>query len=166
MSEHTDTDRRYTYLKQCEADVLAFSFDVQQHSLTAQQVTQLEQMTAEARALVYGSKTLNDIRENLVDLRHSEQHEIVNWYKQHRNFIKVFYRRYLPITDIEATNTSRHETQAALLEENEQHYREAIAQVNAMAASDKVSGIELSTMLNVNREIHHALKNLLQSIVL
>ena len=33
-----------------------------------------------------------------------------------------------------------------------------------MAADDLVSGSELSTMLNVNREIHHALKNLLLSL--
>jgi hypothetical protein len=51
-----------------------------------------------------------------------------------------------------------------LADRNQAHYLEANQQVHAMAADDVVSGSELSTMLNVNREIHHALKNLLLSL--
>ena len=47
-----------------------------------------------------------------------------------------------------------------VLRDIENHYQAANSAVHAMASGDVVGGAELSTMLNVNREIHHGLKNL------
>tara|TARA_B110000503_G_scaffold19879_1_gene29712 strand:- start:38565 stop:38735 length:171 start_codon:yes stop_codon:yes gene_type:complete len=45
--------------------------------------------------------------------------------------------------------------------DNENYYRESNGTVSNIASSDKVAGIELSTMLNVDKEVHHSLKHLL-----
>jgi phosphate:Na+ symporter len=158
-------EQRYATIKQQESDLLAFSFDLQEQKLDAQQVTLLGRQTRESRALVYSSKTLRDIRKNLVNLRHSSQPEVTALYKLHRNFIRICYHRYLPLARDEDFTASGIESLQQLLMDNESHYHEANTAVNAMAAQDAVSGIDLSTMLNVNREIHHALKNLFQAIL-
>lgn len=164
LGRHMGQEQRYSHIKQQEADLLAFSFDLQEQPLSAEQVSQLERQIRETRALVYSSKTLNDIRANLVDLRHSQQTEVSDWYKAHRNFVKNTYRRYLTLATDGAWSATQRESLTNLLNDNEARYRDANNQVNILASGDVVSGIELSTMLNVNREVHHALKNLLLSI--
>jgi hypothetical protein len=161
---HLGPEQRYIHIKQQEADLLAFSFDLQEQPLNAEQVSRLVRHTREARALVYSSKTLNDIRGNLMDLRHSPQAEVSGWYKEHCEFVKHVYRRYLPLAGELADAPVQREALAKLSNHNETHYLEAGDRVSAMASRDRVSGIELSTMLNVNHEIHHALKSLLASI--
>ena len=78
--------------------------------------------------------------------------------------MKSLCRRYLPLSSRTATSAGDREILTQLHNDNEKHYGEANASVRAMAPNDVVSGAELSTMLNVNREIHHALRNLLMSI--
>ena len=81
------------------------------------------------------------------------------------------YRRYLIETTGAAPEAAEtrlspagREKLSALLADNEQHYRRADDDVTAMAARGSVSGADLSTMLNVDREIHHAVKNLLLAL--
>jgi phosphate:Na+ symporter len=158
---HEGMDKRYNRIKRAESELLSFSFDLQEQPLSTEQVSLLERQTREARALVYSSKTINDIRGNLVTLRHHSHTDILDWYKGHRNFVKTLYKRYLGLADEEAPVPTIREILAELMNDNENHYRESNDTVNSMASSDSVTGIELSTMLNVNREIHHSLKNLL-----
>ena len=154
-------EQRYLRIKQQESDLLAFSFDLQVQELNAKQVSVLASQMRESRALVYGSKSLNDIRQDLVSMRHSDHPEVVDLYRHHRSFIKAFYRRYLQLPGGSASKAVDRDTLDQLLGDIESHYQSANTAVHAMASSDVVGGSELSTMLNVNREIHHGLKNLL-----
>jgi phosphate:Na+ symporter len=163
-SDHETVDQRYRHIKQQESELLSFSFDLQSQPLTLEQVAQLERQTREARAMVYSSKTLNDIRENLVSLRHASQPEIIAWYTHHREHMKKVYRHYLTLANEGVSTPAIHETLTSQLDSNEKHYRETNEMVSSMASSDTVAGIELSTMLNVNREVHHSLKNLFLSM--
>lgn len=166
FQHRTSAEDRYKQIKQHESDLLAFSFDLQEQPLNAEQVVQLESYTREARALVYSSKTLKDIREDLISLRHSDQPEVLSLYRQHRNFMKLVYRKYLPLASATSLSVRDRETLTQLLNDNEVNYTDANNSVNAMAANDAVSGAVLSTMLNVNREIHHAIKNALLTLEL
>ncbi len=163
-SEHEGMDQRYRGIKQQESELLSFSFDLQKQPLNSAQASLLERQTREARALVYSSKTLNDIRENLASLRHSKQPEIIAWYKRHLSFMKRVYSHYLTLAHEEVDSPATRERLTTQLNDNENHYRESNGTVSSMASSDKVAGIELSTMLNVNGEVHHSLKHLLQSL--
>ena len=154
-------EQRYLRIKQQESDLLAFSFDLQVQELNAEQVSLLASQMRESRALVYGSKSLNDIRQDLVFMRHSDHPEVVDLYRQHRNFIKAFYHRYLQLPGGSASEAVDRDTLGRLLGDIESHYQSANMAVHAMASNDVVGGSELSTMLNVNRELHHGLKNLL-----
>lgn len=160
FEDYTGPGHRYTKIKQEESDLLTFSFDLQEQPLSPEQVLLLGRQTHESRALVYSSKTIQDVREDLVSLRHSTHAEVSSLYKAHRNFIKSVYCRYLPLASSAALSPPGQEALTQLMDDNERHYQEANHTVHAMASSDVVSGVELSTMLNVNREIHHALKNL------
>lgn len=160
FERRTNSEQRYLQIKQQESDLLAFSFDLQAQELNTEQITQLSRQTQESRALVYGSKTLKDIREDLVYMRHSNQAEVTALYKEHRNFIKTFYRHYLQLTGDPGSTAVDQDAVEQLLRDVENHYQAANSAVHAMASGDVVGGAELSTMLNVNREIHHGLKNL------
>jgi phosphate:Na+ symporter len=164
FDKHIATDQLYILIKRQEADLLAFSFELQEQPLTPAQALQLQRQLREARAMIYSAKTLNDIRRNLLELRHNQREEINQWYKAHREFVKLSYRRYLPLAGADVLQPDQREILAGLSSDNEIHYLEANKRVSELAARHGVGGVELSTMLNVNHEVHHALKSLLLSI--
>ena len=166
FDRHLSADERYKLLKRQESDLLAFYFDLQAEKLETEQVALLQRQIFEARALVYSSKTLNGIRENLVAMRHSSQEPVHALYRKHRAHIRGLYRQYFIMADQAERSVADREVLTELANRNQAHYLEANQLVHAMAAEDVVSGSELSTMLNVNREIHHAIKNLLLSLEL
>jgi len=164
VQQRETPEHRYLYIKELESEMLSFANRLQQQPLEPNDVALLESQVSQARGLVYASKTLNDIRENLLVLRHSDLAQVTDWYKSHRGFIRATYRDYLTLDSQAAMSTSGREKIKRMQQDNETHYRSADERVSGMTAHEAGAGTELSTMLNVNREIHHAVKNLLLSL--
>ena len=158
-------ENRYQAIKHMESELLAFSMDLQAQPLTPQQVALLSRQGAEARAIVYSSKTLKDIRHNLLSMRESVLPAVKDLYQQHRSHVQRFYQQLLE----RSTNAQPEVTRAAadedsllaMLADNEAQLQATNAAVRDIAARDLITGSELSNMLNVNREMHHAIKSLL-----
>jgi phosphate:Na+ symporter len=158
------SEQRYATVKEQEADLLAFSVRLQQQPLEPAQVEHLTRHMREARALTYGTKTIKDIRENLVAMRHSETPAVQDLHHRHRQLIKSLYNRLLPVTNSSGVTSLDREAIAELLRANQQHYEAANESVRELLVNVGVSGTELSTILNVNRDIHHAVKDWLQAL--
>ncbi|GAB3269546.1 Na/Pi cotransporter family protein [Parahaliea aestuarii] len=162
--EAVTVEERYARLKQWESELLAFSFDLQAEPLNAEQAGTIQRQTHEARSLSYSSKTLKDIRENLVNQRHSELDEVQSLYREHRRYMTAAISHYLRLASEDGRRGDREEEVADLSGANDRDYEAANLRVSAMAAGDVVSGTELTNMLNVNRDLHHAVKDLLHSL--
>jgi phosphate:Na+ symporter len=172
-------EQRYHLIKHIESELLAFAMDLQAEPLTPTQVKQLTRLGAEARAIVYSSKNLKDIRHNLQSMRDSPLPVVAALYQLHREYIRDFYGQYLCLAPVDANvsgatpgatkdadpdSDMEHSVDPSLLEllaDNERHFQAANTRVREIAAHDQVTGSELSDMLNANREIHHAIKSLL-----
>ncbi|NND68976.1 MAG: hypothetical protein HKN19_15405 [Halioglobus sp.] len=152
---------RYAALKAREAELLRFSLDLQEQALTPEQAELLQRQTREARALVYSSKTQMDIRENIASLRHAQEAEFAGLYKFHRKFVKRIYSSVLDRGLVSAQDSVADERTASLLRANDEHYREVNELLRALVAGQAVSAPGISSILNVNRDIHHSIKDLL-----
>ncbi|WP_187276490.1 Na/Pi cotransporter family protein [Parahaliea maris] len=157
-------EERYAWLKQQESGLLAFSYDLQAEQLSIDQVDVIQRQIREARSLSYSSKTLRDIREHLFVQRHSEQEAAQSLYRQHRHYMAHATGAYLRLARQAALRAGRADEIERLLRDNDAHYESANLQVSDMAARDLVSGTDLTNMLNVNRDLHHATKDLLRSL--
>jgi phosphate:Na+ symporter len=155
------SDQRYNILKQLESEMLAFSLNLQSSKLTQEQAETMAQYVAEARALVYSSKTINDIRRDLVSLRHNPEEGASMVHMAHRKFFRTVCRAYLLRNTSEPRTAASDEGIAQLIKDNEDHFNNANTLVSDMASGQAMASSKLSTMLNVNREIHHAVQNLL-----
>ncbi len=156
-------EQRYGLIKERESELLAFAADVQAEPLQLTQASQLDRLTREARALAYSSKTLKDIREHLLTQQHSEQSPVQALYREHRDFVAAAIGAYLRISaDLERAAAG--ELVGEWLARNDQHHDRGNRSVGDMAASDSVTGAALTNMLNVNRDVHHGIKDLLLSL--
>ncbi len=158
---HMRVPDRYAALKAREADLLRFSMELQQQALAPAQVELLQRQVREARALVYSSKTQMDIRENIAALRHAQEGDLAGLYKFHRQFVKTLYRKYLELASAATPGAVAGEQVAALLRANDAHYSEANELLHALAAASAVAEPGISSILNVNRDVHHSVKDLL-----
>ncbi len=163
---------RYELIKDREDELLRFALRLQQQPLgedQAQLMTGLLEMT---RALVYTSKTLKDIHKNLSRLRDSSNPAAAELFRLQRQFHRDFYTQLLSLMlEQHGLDYLREETDA-LLQTNDRHHHAMDARVYASAApADQRELVDdndtqLSTQLNVNREIHHANKSLLKSLTI
>ncbi len=162
--ERMRVTERYAALKDREADLLRFSMSLQEQALTATEAEQLHRQVREARALVYSSKTQMDIRENIAALRHAGDSELEALYKFHRKFARKVYGDYLQLMGEGASAGVVDEVVTALIQANDEHYREANALLRSLAAARAVSEPGASSVLNVTRDIHHSIKDLLSGL--
>jgi len=152
---------RYALLKSRESELLAFSLEIQKQPLNEQQASTLNRQLREARALVYSSKTQMDIRKNVAAMRHTDKPELLSLYKFHRKYACSLYRRYLNMSFAEHVPAVNAERLQKWLRENDEHYDESNKVTRQLAVSGTISGVQLSSVLNVNRDIHHSVKDLL-----
>ena len=150
---------RYFQIKHSETELLAFAYDVQGQPLSPAQAEKLDRQTREARALVYSCKNMMDIREDIAMMRHHVQPPIMALYKAHRGFLKLVYQRYLQFaTELPGLDT---ETWNELSRQNDEHYQRSNTAASVIASTAESPDPDLSTALNVNHEIHHAIKDLI-----
>jgi len=164
----------YEMIKDYEDELTLFAMKVQQQPLDEVQAQQLAQLLEMTRALVYACKTLKDIHQNLERLQVSEDKAANTLFSLQREFHRDFYSRLLSLMLGKHPADYLREELDALHSTNNQHPRSMDTRVYTGAdyqgEDEQVflddSDTQLSTQLNVSREIHHANKSLLKSLVL
>ena len=157
-------EQRYEALKQAEADALDYANLLQGQSLTESQSATLTRLLSDIRNVVYCSKTLKDIRQNLAMLRHSDRESVKDLYEFYTRFQKTFYNRLLDLVLLPHEENWRKEQGALLSSELDEYLRESNSRIQVLLHERALGGADLSSLLNVNREIHHALINLLNLV--
>ena len=152
---------RYSMLKSAESQLLAFAMALQKGALNREQAQTLHQQIREARALVYSSKTQMDIRENIASLRHAQSDPLSRTYQTHRKFTSKVYRHYLELACSGRDDAITREEINKLLAENDRLYEQHNERIHAMTAAPVSSDPSLPSVLNVNRDMHHSIKDLL-----
>ena len=153
----------YSAIKQAEGEILNFVAKTQQLPLTPEQSEDLTQIITAARAIVYSCKTLKDIVANLVTLQEDEEQTEKQFHDQRQYHIQ-FYSQLLNLVFGDYTNADVLEDNDQLYSHNDQHQQAMDKRIYQTADRPINEPSFLSTQLNVNREIHHAAKSLLQGL--
>lgn len=160
----------YNTLKDKEDELMHFALSLQEQKLTPNQAKQMTQLLEMFRALIYACKTLKDIRQNLDALRTSPMTSARELFSCHKEFQQLFYVDAIQLIESPHSAGLTDESLSVLEARNEQHYLTMNAQVYRSAnglgqdPSETNDDTQLSTQLNVNREIHHANTSLIQSL--
>lgn len=156
-------ERRYEHLKQQEGDLLRYASTLQQEPLNKAESEALNLLLNSARNAVYATKTLKDIRSNLVDLRHAIEPDLQSFYEQCVDVLEPFYQQLIDLLSEHDDSYSR-EKILQLFKTNEQLHQLLHESMRNKSAFRRVEPERLSTLLNVNRELWHCGRNLLVAI--
>jgi len=157
-------EQRYEQIKQQENAITEFALSMQQHELNAEQARELDHLLRTTRSVVYACKGLKDSREHLATLRHDHSQLGSRLYESHRENQLHLYRNWLPLFFGEHDPNYVDEQHALLKQRNNECQHRCTDEVYRAELLHESSELDRSTLLNVNREIHHAGKNLLSAL--
>lgn len=162
---HTSYNDNYAMVKKLEGEILEYAGHVQACSISREQGQRILQLLSSVRHGVYSAKSLKDIRENLAEFRHSDSESVAALYAELTHQQKAFYTRLHTLLDHAPDRVFVKEEGARLLKDLEAAYQKIQTTLFQRGLADGVTETELSTSLNINREMYGALKNLVEGVL-
>jgi phosphate:Na+ symporter len=155
--------QRYERLKRLEGEIVEYVVALQQRELDADISRRLARNLDAVRGAVISAKSVKDIRENLVELRLALRAPLEAWLDRFASQYQHFYGA-IDRLSVEQTQDLLIEELARLRRENRDFRDAMLAELYRNAGRRDLSELELSTLFNVNRELHSSVKALLRAL--
>jgi phosphate:Na+ symporter len=154
----------YEAIKANESDIFAYIVKIQQQALTPEQSTHLNHVIEITRFIVYSCKTLKDIKGNLDMLRVELDENTFSQFELQKEYHQRLYARLFDL--IKAPHQASYIIDSCdeLIADNDSHQKAMDQRIYKMTSGIKGPSSLMSTQLNINREVHHAAKNLLHGL--
>lgn len=154
---------RYRALKELEGEILDFTVRVQEHAIGPGEASRLNRLQSAARHAVQSSKSLKDIHHDLREFEGSLSDDLVARHDALRERMIRVYENIQPLWSPERSGSRVSELEA-LAADNRKVYEEQIQDIYRNARSDRLDWVEVSTLLNVNRELYASNKSLVAAL--
>lgn len=159
---HTSEDERYRQIKATESAIFAFGLKLEEEPLTQPQRKFLKHQIRQARTLTYSAKVLKGIHLDLHAISEHPHAQVVAIYNGHREFLRLILSELFQLYEWIPAKARADKIQQ-LKRHNENQFKDNARLVPALVANHNITGEELSTLLNMNHEINHAVKGLLEA---
>ena len=154
---------QYDNLKELEGEITEFQIKIQQRALESDTAATLAQLTDAIRHAMSSAKGIKDIAHNINDFSRSVNDDLItllvsikqNQLDYYQSLWAIFQHQY-PQHSFEKLND--------LNAQSKQNYNEFLEKSYAIILSKRLTDIEISTVFNVNREIHSSNKSLVLAI--
>lgn len=167
-NEHSffsDNNYLYNYfkIKQLEGEVVAFYLLIYGEKLEREDAENLNLCTQSVRNSMSAVKQIKDIKHNIEELENSNNKIKHDAYLSLKDELERFYLDLYTVfnSEVEATHF---EQLIDLLKTNSRMYTLFLKSVYQQIENGSLSEVEISTLLTVNREIHHSNKALILAI--
>lgn len=162
-AEPQSFQQRYEAIKHSEGELLHYAAQLQQQPLSELQSRELMQLLSCVRDAVFSAKGLKDIRANLLALRHSATPELEHFSAQYQADLQKFYQQLVELLATEHNQAYLGEQLEQLSLLNEQSHTRLHQELLRHDVNHRIEAEQLSTLLNINREIWHSGQSLLQA---
>ncbi len=158
---------RYQELKTFEGQLLYYITLVQRQPLDTEQAQHLAQLRESCRGIVYACKSLNDIDHDIEALYSAGSDIDKQLFASHQTFIKEIFTTIFGLLANNTTDTTENIEQ--LLSINNQQQQKMNGQIYQIPGQLDDAHLQsmfdtwMSSQLNANHEIHHAIKSLLNA---
>lgn len=163
---HKEFVKGYEELKAQEGQIFAYSVQLKKQTLLESQALELERLQMIVRHLVFCNKSLKGIGKDLEDLKFANHDSLRELYEMHKLFQKTVYEKLIELLLVDHEPSFIQEELAEIGNENDRHAEASIQFVLSHAGHTLNEGTLMSTQLNVNREMHQALRTLLEAFKL
>jgi len=154
----------YEELKSLEGKIFSYALQLQSQPLQEDEARELERLQMIVRQIVFSNKNLKDIQEDLGELQFATTTAPRKLYESHQQFTRKAYEDLIDLVLDEHEPAFVQEELLGIQKLNKQHNEASNQFVHEHAqhavADDSTS---ISSQLNSNREINHAVKILLKA---
>ena len=153
FAARADFSRCYADIKQLEGDILTFALRLQREPLEPEESSKLGQLIPSIRNAVHSSKSIKDIREDLESFEDSVNDRFNAYADQFAEVVRDFYETLGGLRQT-VLDTLRFEALVDLKKKAERLHERLHRRIYDEVSRGELSRIEISTLLNVNRELH------------
>lgn len=153
---------KYAYIKFLHGELHSFYIQVQKNCTEPEELNELNQLISSVRNTMYAAKSIKDALPDIEQLRNSSNDIKYNFYLQNRDSADNFYRKIAGLATQPATVDFKE--LVTLYHSVTGSYTAALQQLYKDGTAVSVSETEITTLLNVNREIFTSFKSLLFGI--
>lgn len=146
-------DRSYAELKQLEGEILRHALKLQASPLEPRESQRLSQVIPATRNAVHSAKSMKDVHHDLHNLAESIDDRFNAYRSQFREMTREFYESLTALQTADVANLRF----AALVEiknTGERLHRLMHKRIYAEVTRGELEEVEISTLLNVNRELY------------
>ena len=163
FSSEVDYDRCYAEIKQLEGEILRHALALQGRPLEADESERLSQIIPSIRNAVQAAKSMKDVSADLELFRGSVNDRFNAYFGQFREAAREFYEALdsLRRSDIPAV---RFETLVEIKNTSESAHNRMRHRIYEEVARGELNEVEISTLLNVNRELLVASQSLVSAL--
>jgi phosphate:Na+ symporter len=158
-------ENQYQALKEFEADFVRYAAKLRLTELTEKQGAQVSTLLASARALIYASKTLKDIRSDYAQLGGAINKKLGDAVSEsHHLFLVSLFKQINQMFFTQHNPSYVNEQLALLNQRNGAHYQDVNTLVTQNMAEEGNGYLQASTWFNLNHELHHYTRYMLNSL--
>jgi phosphate:Na+ symporter len=158
-----DHDTGYDGVKQLEGEILSYTMRLQEASLEGDESARLNQVIAAIRNAVHAAKYIKDTHHDLRSFREAVDDRLNAWFGHYRNAAIEFYG-ILSALQAASSSSHRFEMLLELKKHNEAIHDGLHTEIQHEITLGHLSEVQISTLLNVNRELYLSNQNLLGAL--
>ncbi len=156
-------EESYRAIKQLEGEITEYALDLESRSLGEPTSTELRQIFSAVRAAVHAAKCIRDTQQDLESFRDSVNDVYHGYLARFRDAAGDFFVVVGKLHGAEdASQVKARLTDAHLA--NEQQYRQMYDDIYRNVTADELGAVDVSTVLNANRQVYTANQGLLSAI--
>ncbi|MGB5511187.1 MAG: hypothetical protein WBM87_05710, partial [Woeseiaceae bacterium] len=159
-----DFGRSYAEIKQLEGEILRHALALQGQPLEADESERLSQIIPSIRNAVQAAKSMKDVQADLELFRGSVNDRFNAYSDQFREAAREFYEALDQLRNSDLPDV-RFEVLVQIKEKAEAVHNRMRHRIYNEVARDELSEVEISTLLNVNRELLVASQSLVAALV-
>jgi phosphate:Na+ symporter len=154
---------RYDELKQLEGEIVNYYMKIQNEKIDDDDSLTLNKLILSSRSAMHSAKDIKDISHNIKEFEASGNDVKVALYRLLKGNVNDFYLTLhnFMLQDLKAT---RFERLIELKELNRKNYNRFLNETFTRVRDGFINELEVSTLLNVNREVYNSNKSLLKAI--
>ncbi|MBL0146236.1 MAG: hypothetical protein IPP48_11145 [Chitinophagaceae bacterium] len=162
FSKKTVTEK-YNYIKQLHGEMHGFCLKLQHNTTDKTESERIEQLISSIRNGMYAAKNIRDAQSDIAQMINSSNDVKYNFYQQAASRIIRFYQYIFTLLNKQKATTNLNDLSLAY-NEVIQGYSKTLQSLYKEPLIHKINEIEISTLINFNREIYTSYKSILFSL--
>jgi phosphate:Na+ symporter len=160
---HKTVTEKYDYIKQLHGELHSFYLKAQNASLNKSETERLDKLISAIRNMMYAAKNIRDVQHDIEQISNSSNDIKYSFYIQSGKKLIQFYEQVEVILYAEKNKNIFNDLNR-FYQSITKGYSEALQLLYKEGLNNRVSEIEISTLINFNRQLYTSFKSVLYGL--